>query len=47
MIVGQNITFGPKMRGVPHFVAGKDFDFAINMDNAIAFDPETEKRIQP
>jgi multiple sugar transport system ATP-binding protein len=27
--------------------AGQHFDFAVNMEKAIAFDPETEERIKP
>jgi hypothetical protein len=27
---------------MPMFMSGRDFDFAVNMDKAVLFDPETE-----
>jgi hypothetical protein len=30
---------------MPMCMSGRDFDFAVNMDKAVLFDPETEKRI--
>ena len=36
-----------RMRADANVVAGQDFDFAINMEKAVAFDPGTEKRIAP
>jgi multiple sugar transport system ATP-binding protein len=34
-----------RMRADAEVVAGQPFDFAVNMDKAVAFDPETEMRI--
>ncbi|WP_171180736.1 ABC transporter ATP-binding protein [Ruegeria sp. HKCCD8929] len=36
-----------RMRSDADVRAGQDFEFAVNMEKAIAFDPETEARIQP
>lgn len=36
-----------RMRADANVVSGKDFDFAINMEKAVAFDPKTEERIKP
>ncbi|TPW27625.1 sn-glycerol-3-phosphate ABC transporter ATP-binding protein UgpC [Martelella alba] len=36
-----------RMRGDANVASGRDFTFAINMEKAVAFDPETEERIQP
>ncbi|OOY30166.1 sn-glycerol-3-phosphate ABC transporter ATP-binding protein UgpC [Thioclava sp. F36-6] len=36
-----------RMRADVTVRAGEVFDFAVNMDKAVAFDPETEERIQP
>jgi multiple sugar transport system ATP-binding protein len=36
-----------RMRADPNVVSGQDFDFAINMEKAVAFNPKTEDRIQP
>ena len=34
-----------RMRADAKVVAGETFDFAINMDKAVVFDPATEARI--
>ena len=34
-----------RMRADAAVAAGQDFRFAVNMDKAVAFDPETELRI--
>jgi multiple sugar transport system ATP-binding protein len=36
-----------RMRADANVVSGQDFDFAINMEKAVAFDPRTEERIKP
>ncbi len=36
-----------RMRADASVAAGQDFDFAVNMDKAVAFDPATEMRIAP
>jgi multiple sugar transport system ATP-binding protein len=36
-----------RMRADANVVSGQDFDFAINMEKAVAFDPKTEERIKP
>ena len=36
-----------RMRSDAAVAAGQDFDFAINMEKAVAFDPQTEDRIKP
>ncbi len=36
-----------RMRADASVAAGQDFDFAVNMDKAVAFDPATETRIAP
>jgi multiple sugar transport system ATP-binding protein len=36
-----------RMRADANVVSGHDFDFAINMEKAVAFDPKTEERIKP
>ncbi|WP_295529877.1 sn-glycerol-3-phosphate ABC transporter ATP-binding protein UgpC [uncultured Thioclava sp.] len=36
-----------RMRADANVGAGQEFDFAINMDKAVAFDPKTEERIAP
>jgi multiple sugar transport system ATP-binding protein len=35
-----------RMRADANVVSGQDFDFAINMEKAVAFDPKTEERIR-
>jgi multiple sugar transport system ATP-binding protein len=35
-----------RMRADAHVTAGQTFDFAVNMDKAVAFDPQTEQRIR-
>ena len=34
-----------RMRADANVAPGQAFDFAVNMEKAVAFDPETEKRI--
>ncbi|WP_226781363.1 ABC transporter ATP-binding protein [Oceaniglobus trochenteri] len=36
-----------RMRADANVAPGADFEFAVNMDKAVAFDPETEDRIAP
>ena len=36
-----------RMRADANVVSGQDFDFAINMEKAVAFDPKTDERIKP
>ncbi len=36
-----------RMRADASVVSGQDFDFAINMEKAVAFDPKTQERIKP
>ena len=36
-----------RMRSDANVRAGEDFQFAVNMEKAVAFDPETENRIAP
>ncbi len=36
-----------RMRADANVAAGQTFDFAVNMEKAVAFDPETEQRIAP
>jgi multiple sugar transport system ATP-binding protein len=36
-----------RMRADANVASGEDFDFAINMEKAVAFDPKTEERIKP
>ncbi|MES0862877.1 sn-glycerol-3-phosphate ABC transporter ATP-binding protein UgpC [Ruegeria sp. SCPT10] len=36
-----------RMRSDAEVAAGQDFDFAVNMEKAVAFDPESEMRIVP
>jgi multiple sugar transport system ATP-binding protein len=36
-----------RMRADASVVSGKEFDFAINMEKAVAFDPKSEERIKP
>ncbi len=36
-----------RMRSDANVVSGQHFDFAINMEKAVAFDPKTEERIKP
>ena len=36
-----------RMRSDANVRAGKDFQFAVNMEKAVAFDPKTENRIAP
>ncbi|MEZ5767667.1 MAG: sn-glycerol-3-phosphate ABC transporter ATP-binding protein UgpC [Paracoccaceae bacterium] len=36
-----------RMRADVTVTAGEIFDFAVNMEKAVAFDPETEERIEP
>jgi multiple sugar transport system ATP-binding protein len=36
-----------RMRADASVAAGQDFEFAVNMDKAVAFDPATETRIVP
>ena len=36
-----------RMRADAKLVSAKEFDFTINMENTVAFDPKTEKRITP
>jgi multiple sugar transport system ATP-binding protein len=36
-----------RMRADANVASGQDFDFAINMEKAVAFDPKTEERIKP
>ena len=36
-----------RMRADASVKAGQVFDFAVNMDKAVAFDPKTEERIRP
>jgi multiple sugar transport system ATP-binding protein len=36
-----------RMRADAEVAPGADFDFAVNMDKAVAFDPKTEDRIAP
>ncbi|MFK7877882.1 MAG: ABC transporter ATP-binding protein [Paracoccaceae bacterium] len=36
-----------RMRSDANVRAGEDFQFAVNMEKAVAFDPETESRIAP
>ena len=36
-----------RMRADSNVVSGQDFEFAINMEKAVAFDPKTEERIKP
>ena len=36
-----------RMRADANVASGKEFDFAINMEKAVAFDPKTENRIKP
>jgi multiple sugar transport system ATP-binding protein len=36
-----------RMRADASVAAGQDFEFAVNMDKAVAFDPATENRIIP
>ncbi len=36
-----------RMRADANVVSGGDFDFAINMEKAVAFDPKSEMRIKP
>ena len=36
-----------RMRADAHVVAGEMFDFVVNMEKAVAFDPQTEARIKP
>lgn len=36
-----------RMRADANVASGQNFDFAINMEKAVAFDPETEERIKP
>ena len=36
-----------RMRSDADVRPGIDFSFAVNMEKAVAFDPETEKRIVP
>jgi multiple sugar transport system ATP-binding protein len=34
-----------RMRADASVAAGQSFDFAVNMEKAVAFDPDTENRI--
>ncbi len=36
-----------RMRADANVASGQDFDFAVNMEKAVAFDPQTEERIKP
>lgn len=36
-----------RMRADANVAAGQEFSFAVNMEKAVAFDPETERRIAP
>jgi multiple sugar transport system ATP-binding protein len=36
-----------RMRADANVASGQDFEFAINMEKAVAFDPKTEERIKP
>ena len=36
-----------RMRADASVAPGQKFDFAINMEKAVAFDPATEERITP
>ncbi len=36
-----------RLRADTEVRAGQDFDFAVNMDKAVAFDPKSEQRIKP
>jgi multiple sugar transport system ATP-binding protein len=36
-----------RMRSDAEVAAGQDFNFAVNMEKAVAFDPESEMRIVP
>ncbi|RED14427.1 ABC transporter ATP-binding protein [Pontivivens insulae] len=36
-----------RMRADAHVAAGEMFEFAVNMEKAVAFDPKTEARIKP
>ncbi|MFM7445187.1 MAG: ABC transporter ATP-binding protein, partial [Tabrizicola sp.] len=42
---GKDIT--ARMRADANVVSGQSFDFAVNMEKAVAFDPGTEMRIAP
>ena len=42
---GQDVV--ARMRSDAAVSAGADFTFAVNMEKAVAFDPETEMRIEP
>ncbi len=44
-LAGTEIT--ARMRADANVVSGQEFDFAINMEKAVAFDPKTEERIKP
>ncbi|MSU90361.1 sn-glycerol-3-phosphate ABC transporter ATP-binding protein UgpC [Rhodobacteraceae bacterium 2CG4] len=46
MTLGGKDAIG-RMRADAQVAAGEMFDFAINMEKAIAFDPQTEARIKP
>ena len=42
---GKDVT--ARMRADVAVRSGQDFDFAVNMEKAVAFDPQTEERIRP
>ncbi|MEM7319481.1 MAG: sn-glycerol-3-phosphate ABC transporter ATP-binding protein UgpC [Pseudomonadota bacterium] len=44
MVLGQKDVIA-RMRSDAEVRPGQDFDFAVNMEKAVAFDPKTEKRI--